>query len=319
MSKIIFIVGPTATGKSDVAYLLAKRLKAEIISCDSMLVYKEPKIITAKPAKKMLSDIPHHFINLISVTEKYSVYDYYQKATKKIKELYNQNIPAVVCGGTGLYFKVLLDGIFLQSKKDDSLRKKLYQQAKEGGLGVLYKKLSRVDPKTSEKISENDQKRIIRALEVYYLTGKPISSKKKEAKGLWGKTPIKVFGLKLDRGKLYERIEQRVDDMFSQGAIDEVKGLLDKKLSLTAEKIIGINEIKDYLKNKGDSLHTGTVPLVGEAKEKIKQNTRRFAKRQITWFKKDPRIEWIDAEGMAAEEVANMIRCKMQGAKGDKQ
>ncbi|MCF7875319.1 MAG: (d)CMP kinase, partial [Candidatus Omnitrophica bacterium] len=102
--EVIFIVGPTATGKSQVAYLLAKSLKAEIISCDSMLVYKEPEIITAKPLKKMLSDIPHHFINLISVSKKYSVYDYYQEATKKIKELYNQNIPVIVCGGTGLYY-----------------------------------------------------------------------------------------------------------------------------------------------------------------------------------------------------------------------
>jgi tRNA dimethylallyltransferase len=313
--EVIFIVGPTATGKSQVAYLLAKSLKAEIISCDSMLVYKEPEIITAKPLKKMLSDIPHHFINLISISKKYSVYDYYQEATKKIKELYNQNIPVIVCGGTGLYYKVLLDGIFKQVEQDNSLRKELDKQAEKEGLSKLYQQLKVIDPEAVEKISQNDRKRIIRALEVYRLTGKPISAKKKEAKGLWGEVPIKVFGLKLSRDGLYQRINERVEKMFSQGAVKEVQKLLTKKLSLTAEKIIGIKDIKDYLKNKGDSPFERTVSLVEETKEKIKQNTRRFAKRQITWFKKDSRIEWIDVENRTAEEIADEIGSKVRGPK----
>ncbi|MCF7887525.1 MAG: tRNA (adenosine(37)-N6)-dimethylallyltransferase MiaA [Candidatus Omnitrophica bacterium] len=300
MSKkeVIFIVGPTAAGKSRVAYLLAKRLKAEIVSCDSMLVYKEPKIITAKPSQKILSEIPHHFIGIIPVTETYSVYDYYKDATRKIKELYNKNIPVIVCGGTGLYFKALLDGIFVQRQKDSSLRKRLYKQAEGEGLSKLYKKLKKIDPETASVVTENDRKRIIRALEVYELTGEPISKKKREAKGLWGKVPIKVFGLKLSRERLYEKINKRVDKMFELGVVDEVKGLLEKKISMTAEKIIGIKEIKNYLESKSS---------FEEAKEKIKQNTRRFAKRQITWFKKDSRIEWIDAENETAEEIANKI------------
>ncbi|MCF7877609.1 MAG: tRNA (adenosine(37)-N6)-dimethylallyltransferase MiaA [Candidatus Omnitrophica bacterium] len=314
MSKkeVIFIVGPTATGKSQVAYLLAKRLKAEIVSCDSMLVYKEPEILTAKPAQNILSEIAHHFINLISISEKYSVYDYCQNAAKRIESLYKKNIPVIVCGGTGLYYKALLDGIFAQAKKDDNLRKELDEQIEKEGLQKLYQQLKAVDPEAAEKISQNDRKRIIRALEVYRLTGEPISVKKKEAKGLWGKIPVKVFGLRLNRDKLYEKINKRVDKMFELGAVDEVKGLLNKKISMTAEKIIGIKEIKDYLNNKGDSSHTGTVPLVEEAKEKIKQNTRRFAKRQITWFKKDSRIEWIDAEGKEPKGVADTIRYKVQ-------
>lgn len=298
MKKIIFIVGPTATGKSDVAYLLAKRIQAEVISCDSMLVYKEPSIITAKPAKKILLEIPHHFINLISVTEKYSVYDYYQNATGKIKELYKRKIPVIVCGGTGLYFKVLLDGIFDQPEKSDALRKELRQEAKEKGTKSLYNKLKKVDQKTAEKISENDQKRIIRALEVYQLTGETLAAKKKEAKGLWGEIPIKVFGLKLSRDNLYQRIDERVDQMFSKRAVDEVKRLLSKNLSITAEKIIGITEISDYLRGE---------KTIEQAKEKIKQNTRRFAKRQITWFKKDSRIEWYNGEGKTAKEVTDEI------------
>jgi tRNA dimethylallyltransferase len=190
MSKkeVIFIVGPTATGKSQVAYLLAKSLKAEIISCDSMLVYKEPEIITAKPAQNILSEITHYFINLISISEKYSVYDYYKNAAKRIESLYKKNIPVIVCGGTGLYHKALLDGIFKQAKKDDSLRKELDEQIEKEGLHKFYKQLKIVDPEAAEKISQNDRKRIIRALEVYRLTGEPISVKKKEANGLWGKT-----------------------------------------------------------------------------------------------------------------------------------
>ncbi|MFO8052805.1 MAG: tRNA (adenosine(37)-N6)-dimethylallyltransferase MiaA [Candidatus Omnitrophota bacterium] len=304
MSKkeVIFIVGPTATGKSDAAYFLAKKNKAEIISCDSMLVYKEPDIITAKPSQKVLGDIPHHFINLISVTEKYSVYDYYKKATKKIKTLYNKNIPVIVCGGTGLYYKALLDGIFEQVGKDSSLRKELDKQAEKEGLQKLYKQLKAVDPKATEKISQNDRKRIIRALEVYRLTGKPISAKKKEAKGLWGETPVKVFGLRLSRDNLYQKINKRVEQMFDQGAVDEVKKLLCKDLSITAEKIIGINEIRDYLESNQS---------LDQAKEKIKQNTRRFAKRQITWFKKDSRIKWVNAGNKTIDEITSEIKNKV--------
>jgi tRNA dimethylallyltransferase len=306
MKKIIFIVGPTATGKSDVAYLLAKKIKAEIVSCDSMLVYKEPEIITAKPAQNILSEVPHHFINSISVSEKYSVYDYCKNATEKIKVLYNKNISVIVCGGTGLYYKALLDGIFKQGEKDDNLREELNKQIEKKGLQKLYEQLKAVDSKAAEKISQNDRKRIIRALEVYRLTGEPISVKQKEAKGLWGKVPVKVFGLRLSRDKLYEKINKRVDKMFEMGAVNEVRGLLDKKISMTAEKIIGIKEIKDYIKNE-DGSHSGTVPIIEKTKEIIKQNTRRFAKRQITWFKKDPRIEWVDAEDKTTEEVADKI------------
>jgi tRNA dimethylallyltransferase len=306
MHPIIFIVGPTATGKSDVAYFLAKKIKAEIISCDSMLVYKEPEIITAKPAQNILSEVSHHFINLISVNEKYSVYDYCKNATEKIKFLYKKNIPVIVCGGTGLYYKALLDGIFKQARKDDNLRKELDKQIEKEGLQKLYEQLKAVDPEAAKKISQNDRKRIIRALEVYRLTGEPISVKKKEAKGLWGKIPVKVFGLRLSRDRLYGKINKRVDKMFDLGAVDEVKGSLNKKISMTAEKIIGIKEIKGYLESKSS---------LEEAKEKIKQNTRRFAKRQITWFKKDSRIEWIDAEDKTAEEIADKIENIVRGPK----
>ncbi len=299
MERVIFIVGPTATGKTEVAYLLAKKIGAEIISCDSMLVYQEPKIATAKPPQKILSEVKHHFIDIISVTQTYSVYQYYQEASKLIKDFHARGQPVVVCGGTGLYFKALLDGIFIQSKKDPKMRDNLYKEAEKLGLEKMYQKLAEVDPVTSEKISKNDKKRIIRALEVFYLTGEPISEKKKEAEGFWAELPCKVFGLDLERQSLYQKINERTDWMFEQGIVDEVKELLGKKLSLTAAKIISINEVKNYLEGKIN---------IEEARETIKKNTRNFAKRQLTWFRKDSRINWINVECKEPEQVVDAIK-----------
>lgn len=304
MYPVIFIVGPTATGKTEVAYFLAKKIGAEIISCDSMLVYREPKIATAKPPAKMLSEVKHHFIDIISVTQTYSVYQYYRDTSKVIKDFYNKGQPVVVCGGTGLYFKALLDGIFVQLQKDTRIRDDLCKEADQLGLEKMYHRLEELDPVTAGKISEKDKKRIIRALEVYYLTGKPISEKKKEAEGLWPELPCKIFGLSLERQALYEKINSRTDWMFEEGVVNEIRDLFDKKLSLTAAKIISINEVKNYLEGK--------ISLE-EARELIKKNTRNFAKRQITWFKKDSRINWVNIEGKDPSEIASEVaaNCKL--------
>ena len=288
MSCVIFIVGPTATGKSDLAFNVAKRLKAEIISCDSMLVYKEPRIIISKPPKYMLNEVRHHFISIISVKDTYDVFSYYTEATRLIADLYAKKIPIIVCGGSGLYMKALLDGIFSGSSRNNELRASLEHEAKIKGNNFLYDKLKSLDPNTAQKISVNDLKRIIRALEVYYTTGFPISEKQKESGGIWGKFPIKIFGLSYKRDELYRRINERVDKMFDEGAIDEVKKLTKLPLSLTAQKIIGIPEIKGYLGGKYSQ---------DEAKSLMARNTRHFAKRQLTWFKRDKRIEWFDVSG----------------------
>jgi tRNA dimethylallyltransferase len=298
MLPIIFIVGPTAIGKTEVSFLLAKYLKSEIISSDSMLIYKEPKIITSKPPLYMLEAIPHHFINIISVKETYNVFEYYLSATEKIKELFNKGKSIIVCGGSGLYIKALLDGIFEGPSKDDNLRGELKEKLKKYGEDYLFKELKKVDPQASKKIFPSDHKRVIRALEVYYLSGIPISEKKRTAKGLYGEFPIKIFGLRLKRKNLYERINKRVEEMFKQGALEEVSWLLKIGLSITAKKIIGIKEIEEYL-NGGVDLNT--------AKENMKRNTRHFAKRQITWFKRDRRIEWIDIDGLATSDIQKEI------------
>jgi tRNA dimethylallyltransferase len=267
-----------------------------------MLIYKEPKIITSKPPRHMLEEVKHHFINMISVEENYNVFDYYTSATKKIQDLFNKNIPVIVCGGSGLYVKAILDGIFEGVGKDAQLRKRLEEKAKSCGKKCLYEELKKVDTETAIKISANDLRRIIRALEVYYLTGLSLSQKKKEASGLWEKLPIKIFGLRMKRRELYDKINKRVDRMFDDGAIKEVEELLKLKLSISSEKIIGIKEIGGYLK--------GEYPLE-KAKEEMKKSTRHFAKRQITWFKPETRIEWIDADGLSAKDVEKEIVARM--------
>jgi len=294
MPPIIFIAGPTACGKTELAGILAQQLNAEIISCDSMQVYKEPEILTAKPLSQWLKKIPHHFINIVSVESPYSVYDYYQKATIKIEELLLQGKNVIVCGGTGMYMKAVLDGIFEGSGKNEAVRAKLEAQSN----AELYRELQKVDLISAQKISPNDKRRLVRALEVYRTSGVTISQRQKEISGLWGKRDIRIFGLKLERKLLYARIDKRVDAMFEAGAVEEAKRLLQLKLSLTAEKIIGIKEIKSYL--------DGAVSL-DEAKAAMKNNTRHYAKRQMTWFKKDKRIKWIDVGDISAEKIASQI------------
>lgn len=297
MSEITFIVGPTATGKTEVAYHLAKKTNAEIVSCDSMVFYKEPSIITSKPPEYMLKEIKHHFVGMISVEETYSVFDYYTAATKQIKDLLENNISVIVCGGSGLYVKAVLDGIFTGVGEDMQLRKELETQAQKLGKEYLHEELRKVDPETASRVK--DLRRIIRALEVYRLTGIPLSKKQKEAKGLWGEFAIKMFGLNFKRETLYERISQRVDAMLENGAIEEVKALLKFKFSHTAEKIIGIKEISGYLRGEYN---------IEQASELMKKNTRNLAKRQLTWFRADKRINWLDVDDLKPEEIVGKIK-----------
>jgi tRNA dimethylallyltransferase len=296
MSNIIFIVGPTCTGKTEIAYQLAHKINAQIVSCDSMAIYKEPQIITSKPSQHQLEGIPHHFVNIVSVEQEYSVFDYFVSATKVIQDIFVQRHPVVVCGGSGLYVKALLDGLFAGASKDEDLRKKLEVKAHNYGKDYLHNELRKVDPETAGKVK--DLRRIIRALEVYHLTGLPLSKKKQETKGLWGSLPIKIFGFKLARETLYARINQKVEEMFNQGAVDEVEKLLKLNLSLTAQKIIGIKEISGYLKGEYN---------IEQAKKLMKKNTRHFAKRQITWFGADKRINWIDIDSLHTEQIVNAI------------
>ncbi len=297
--RIVFLVGPTATGKSEIAVSLARRLKAEIISCDSMQVYKKMDILTAKPRAALQKIIPHHLISTLSPEKEYNVSLYRKSAVSKAKDILKRGGIPVFAGGSGLYMSILLDGIFDIGHKDQGARARLYKQADRKGSVYLHERLRKVDPEAAEKIHPHDAKRIIRALEVFISTGKPISYLQKKRYGLWGEYDILIFGLNMKRDGLYERIDERVDKMFALGLADEVRRLLKGKLSRTAASAIGVKELKGYF----DGLYD-----LEEAKRLIKRNSRRYAKAQLTWFRKDKRIRWIKVkEREKPGEVAKKI------------
>lgn len=285
--KIIFLVGPTAIGKSAIAINLAKRLNAEIISCDSMQVYRKMDIITSKVTPAQAKSIKHHLLGIIDPVKEYNVARYRKDALAICNQLFQKGKIPLFVGGTGLYYSIIIDGLFPKVPEDKTIRSQLNQQLELKGSNYLYKKLTKADPWAAKKIHPHDTRRIIRALEVYLKTGVPISELQKKRIGLGQGYDLKIFGLNLDRQFLYEKINQRVDKMFKMGLIDEVKGLLRHKLSRTAKCAIGVSELDGYFK--------GRYPLE-EAKRLIQRNSRRYAKRQFTWFRKDKRIQWVNVD-----------------------
>lgn len=283
--KIIFIAGPTAVGKSEAAFQLAKKIKGEIISCDSMQVYRGLNIVASKPPLLLRKAVAHHLISIISPEEEYDVSSYRREALKKIKAIHKRGKAPIFCGGTGLYLSVLIDGIFEGGGRDQLLRERLLRRCAKIGSSKLHQELATVDPRGALKIHPHDAKRIVRALEVFKVTGKPISELQKSRKGLSEEYDIKIFCLNMARGKLYQRIGRRVEEMFAGGVVKEAKALLKLKLSRTAACAIGLKELKGYF--------SGEYALE-QARELIKKNTRAYAKRQMTWFRKDKRIAWVN-------------------------
>ncbi len=284
LKKIIFIVGPTAIGKTQVAFVLAQKVAGEIVSCDSMQIYKEITITSNKPSSQVLKKIPHHLIDIVSVEEEFDVAAYYRLAVRAVNAIHKKNKIPIVAGGSGMYMQVLLDGIFESGPKNLKLRQELEQKAVEKGNDYLYEELKMVDPQAAAKIHPHDTRRIIRALEVFLSDKKPISELQKEREGLWGKFDIAVFALNCPRENLYARINERVDKMFTKGLVKEVQRLSHLPLSQTARNLIGVKEVLGFL-NAEYGLE--------RAQYLMKLNTRHFAKRQLTWFRKDKRLKWI--------------------------
>ncbi|MDD5196616.1 MAG: tRNA (adenosine(37)-N6)-dimethylallyltransferase MiaA [Candidatus Omnitrophica bacterium] len=299
LNRVVFLVGPTAVGKTRIAVELARKINAEIISCDSMQIYKGMDIITSKPQAFLRKKIKHHLIGMVLPKEEYNVSKYRQEALRKIREIIRKGKTPLFCGGTGLYVSILIDGIFKARAQNPALRKKLYRQLEKYGRDYLYKKLKRLDHKAAENIHPNDIKRTIRALEVFEATGKPISGLQKEREGLSKNYDIKIFCLNMERSALYKRIDGRVDKMFRAGLLKEARRLLKKKLSKTSRYAIGLNELAGYFEGKYD---------LAEAKRLIKRNSRHYAKRQLTWFRKDKRIQWFNIQGKdASAKVAGRL------------
>ncbi len=287
MNKIIILLGPTGVGKTEASLLLAKHLVTEIISADSMQIYKGMDIGTAKPSLKQRTEIKHHMIDIVSPSESYSVGRYVKDVVPVIETLYSKGKIPLIVGGTGLYIKAMTRGIFSGPSADWQLRDDLLEMENEQK-GSLYDYLKKLDPQAAQKIMPEDTKQIIRAIEVCLKTKQGISEIQKE---LTKPLPYEFtkIGLTRNRKELYKNIEDRVDKMIESGLVEEVKKILEMNPDKTPMQAIGYKEIAEYL--------NGEIPL-DEAVRLIKRNTKRYAKRQFTWFKKEEGINWIDVTGI---------------------
>lgn len=288
-SKLFCLLGPTAVGKTEVAIQLAQRLNAEIVSVDSRQIYRQMSIGTAKPTAEEQRAARHHLIDCVDITQPFSVADYQSLADTAIADIQNRGKQVLLVGGAGLYFRAIVDGLFEGPAADLSFRKQLEQEASEDGVEVLHDRLRTCDPESADRIHPNNLVRVIRSLEVYELTGTPMSEHQQQWQPENQRYPLVAFGLTMPREQLYRRIEQRVDVMLANGLIAEVEALLAAGYSrgIFALQSFGYKELIAYLDGKCTYI---------DAVEQLKQNTRRFAKRQLTWFRKDKRIEWLDRE-----------------------
>lgn len=296
---LIFIVGPTATGKTRLAVKLAKKIKGEVVSADSMQIYKGMAILSQAPSRPEMKNIRHYLVGSLDPQKEYSAASFIKTAVKIIKSIIKRKKIPVIAGGSGLYIKALIDGIFPSPEADIKFRKKTARFVAENGSKILHDRLSKIDPDSAASIHPNDARRIIRALELYHSTGRTMTELKNETRGLKDKYAIKIFGLNEGiREKLYSKIDSRVDEMFEDNVIGEVKRLREKKLSKTAGAVLGLKEIEGYLKGEYD---------LDTAKSFMKMNTRRFAKRQLTWFRADKRIKWFDIGKLSDEDIIRRI------------
>ncbi len=298
--KVIVIVGPTCSGKTKVGISLAEKLHTEIISADSRQIFKTLNIGTAKPTENELAQHKHHFIDLLDPDEDYNVSKFENDSLIIINRLLDEKKIPVVVGGSGLYIRALVDGIFGTVDNDADYREELLKQREEFGNDFLYEQLKKNDPESASKMLPQNWKRVMRALEIYHITGQPISKFQTDHKRLIDMEFVQ-YGLNWERKILYSNIERRVDEMIEQGLVDEVKNILASGFSknINALNTVGYKEIISYLE--------GEITLE-RAVELIKRNTRRFAKRQMTWFRKTKEINWFDCdENISPKQIASQI------------
>ncbi len=300
---VIVLVGPTASGKTGVAIELAQRIAAEIISADSRQIYQKMTVGTAKPTPEELAAAVHHFVDILPLQAEYSAGAFSREAREVIQSLRKSGKNVIVAGGSGMYVSALLDGFFEPIAQDKKIQAEFKKLAEEKGAAWIYDKLKQVDPTRASELSPNDVHRVVRALEVYHATGQTISSFRAQPR-ISAEFPFKIFGLKRRRAELYARIEQRVDEMIEAGLEKEVKTILEDGCppETNALQSVGYREMMQYF--AGDLSFEQAV-------DKIKQHTRNFAKRQMTWFGKDARTEWIELDDVSAPAAAELIMQKM--------
>ena len=305
--KVIVICGPTASGKTSLSIELAKQIGGEIVSCDSMQIYTDMNIGTAKPTKEEMQGIKHYLIDCVSPKTRYSVADYKRDATRAINEIIEKNKTPIIVGGTGLYLESLVYNIeYNEIETNLKYRQELEQTVLEKGLEYVYEQAKKIDEEAIKKISPNDKKRIFRILEIFNSTGKTKTELEIESRKRKPEYNYLLFGINMDREKLYERINLRVDIMLKEGLVEEVKKLKEKyKVLPTAMQGLGYKEVVEYLENK-----TSKEEMI----EKTKQETRRYAKRQLTWFRKYDNLIWLDG----LENIQNNIQIILEEYSGKK-
>ncbi len=283
---VLAVVGPTASGKTGLAIELAKELGGEIVSCDSMQIYRGMKIGTAQPTDEELAAVPHHLVGFQEPSEPFSVSDYVQLAERVVEDIHARGHLPVLCGGTGLYARSLLSGLpFDEFGRDDALRARLQAEADEKGTEALYRQLEELDPEAAEKIHPNNRPRLFRALEYCLLSGKKFSDWQKEAAAMPSPYDVCMLGIDYhDRAALYARIDKRVEIMFQEGLEEEARAYFAAFPGGTSGQAIGYKELFPYF--RGDC-------TLEEAKETICRETRHYAKRQLTWFRREKEIHWI--------------------------
>lgn len=286
--KVIVICGPTASGKTDLSINVAKKIDGQVVSADSMQIYKDMDIGTAKPTIEEMKNIKHYLIDCVSPERGYSVADFKKDASTAIEKIISDKKFPIVVGGTGLYIDSLIYGIeYNETKVDLDYRNELEDLAEKNGLEYLYNMAMKIDSKAMEKISKNDKKRICRVLEIYKETGKTKTELEIESRKKGVKYDFKIFAINMDRAILYDRINKRVDLMIEKGLIEEVDKLIHKYEKIpTAMQGLGYKEVVEYFNGKYSK---------DEMIEKIKMESRRYAKRQITWFKRNKSIIWLNA------------------------
>ena len=293
---VIVVVGATASGKTALAVRLAKAYNGEVISADSMQIYQGMDIATAKPDEAEKDGVPHHLMDFLPVTQSYSVARYVEDANRTVDEIVAKGRVPVVAGGTGLYIDSLIDNIIFEDEPDNAaVRAELKARRETEGIGALYAELERVDPATAAALHIHNENRVLRALEVYCLTGETLSERQRRSRLRESRFDPVFIGLDYeDRSLLYGRIDRRVDDMMARGLPEEAREYYRLPQADTASQAIGYKEMKGYF--------DGEVSLE-EAVDSLKRATRRYAKRQLTWFRKNGRIHWIFRDGKTEDDV----------------
>lgn len=299
-TQVIALVGPTGTGKSELALALAERVDAEIVNCDSRQIYRGLDIGSAKPSADIRRQVPHHLFDVAAPDQPFDCARYAEMARSVLTDIGERGRIALVVGGTGLYLKALRFGLFAGPPRDDELRRELAAE-ESARPGSLHRALGAVDPVAAARLHPHDHPRLIRALEVYRLTGAPLSQWHAAHRFAGGELPMAVVGMRLQRPLLYARLDSRCNAMVESGLVDEVRGLLAAGYSpaLPSLQSIGYREVASYLAGELDL--TAAVDAMARA-------TRRFAKRQMTWFRADPTIRWLDADGAGVDCVVAALR-----------